>query len=184
MHRTLIVLRTITRVVAAVLFLGGASLHLRRLDPVTGLVLPEWLKPAGMVLLLTGELLFYSAAECSVHQALSQPSVCRPGSRFCSSRSFYFSFCAGSGSKSTLIAFGTGYALRQNGRVSFTAGVGSAGEVFAALFVDFQIVGDILAVRTIANNQSIRWMAKAEVFHEILQCCEYVKVKQVQSASP
>jgi protein-S-isoprenylcysteine O-methyltransferase Ste14 len=54
MRRTLIVLWTITRVVAAVLFLGWASLHLRRLDPVTGLVLPEWLKPAGMVLLLTG----------------------------------------------------------------------------------------------------------------------------------
>jgi hypothetical protein len=29
-------------------------LHLRRLDPVTGLVLPERLKPAGTVLVLTG----------------------------------------------------------------------------------------------------------------------------------
>lgn len=54
MYRTLIALWTITRVVATVLFLGWASLRLRRLDPFTGLVLPEWLKPAGMVLLLTG----------------------------------------------------------------------------------------------------------------------------------
>lgn len=55
MHRTLIVLWTITRIVAAVLLLGWASLYLRRLDPpVTGLVLPEWLKPAGILLLLTG----------------------------------------------------------------------------------------------------------------------------------
>ena len=54
MYRTLIVLWTITRVVATVLFLGWASLRLRRLDPFTGLVLPEWLKPAGVVLLLTG----------------------------------------------------------------------------------------------------------------------------------
>ena len=54
MRRTLIVLWTITRVVAAVLFLGWASLQLRRLDPVIGLVLPEWLKLAGMVLLLAG----------------------------------------------------------------------------------------------------------------------------------
>ncbi|MGC1786898.1 MAG: isoprenylcysteine carboxylmethyltransferase family protein [Terriglobales bacterium] len=54
MHRTVVVLWTITRVVAAVLFLGWASLHLRRLDPVIGLVLPEWLEPAGMTLLLAG----------------------------------------------------------------------------------------------------------------------------------
>jgi protein-S-isoprenylcysteine O-methyltransferase Ste14 len=54
MRRTLVVLWTVTRVVATVLFLGWASLHLRRLDPVTGLVLPEGLKPAGMMLLLTG----------------------------------------------------------------------------------------------------------------------------------
>ena len=54
MRRTLVVLWTVTRVVATVLFLGWASLHLRRLDPVIGPVLPEWLKPVGMVLLLTG----------------------------------------------------------------------------------------------------------------------------------
>ena len=54
MHRKLIVFWTITRVVAAVLFMGWASLRLRRLDPVIGLVLPEWLKPAGMVLLFAG----------------------------------------------------------------------------------------------------------------------------------
>jgi protein-S-isoprenylcysteine O-methyltransferase Ste14 len=54
MHRTPIVLWTLTRVVAAVLFMVWASLHLRRLDPVIGVVLPEWLKPAGMVLLLAG----------------------------------------------------------------------------------------------------------------------------------
>ncbi|MGC2193833.1 MAG: hypothetical protein WA628_04095 [Terriglobales bacterium] len=51
----------------------------------------------------------------------------------------------------------------------FTAGVGSADEVFTALFVDFQIVGDAFAVRTMTKNQSIRGMVKAEVFHEILQ---------------
>jgi hypothetical protein len=38
------------------------------------------------------------------------------------------------------------------------AGVGSAGEVLTSMFVDFQIVGDVFAVRTITKNQSIRWM--------------------------
>jgi hypothetical protein len=40
----------------------------------------------------------------------------------------------------------------------FTAGVGSTGEIFASVFVDFQIVGDAFAVRAITKNQSIRWM--------------------------
>jgi hypothetical protein len=65
--------------------------------------------------------------------------------------------------------------------MSFTAGVGSAGKILAAVFVDFQIVGDILAVRTIANNQSIRWMAKAEVFHEILQVARVLEQTQAQT---
>jgi hypothetical protein len=47
--------------------------------------------------------------------------------------------------------------------------VGSAGEGFASVLVDFQIVGDVFAVRTTAKNQSIRWMVKAKVFDEILQ---------------
>jgi len=51
----------------------------------------------------------------------------------------------------------------------FTAGVGSAGEVFASVFVDFQVVGDIFAVQAVTKNQSIRWMVKAKVFHEIPQ---------------
>ena len=54
MHRTLIALWTVTRVVATVVFLGWASLHLRKLDPVIGFVLPGWLKPAGIVLLFMG----------------------------------------------------------------------------------------------------------------------------------
>jgi hypothetical protein len=40
------------RVVAAVVFAGWAASHLRLLDRVIGLELPEWLKPAGMALLL------------------------------------------------------------------------------------------------------------------------------------
>jgi len=51
----------------------------------------------------------------------------------------------------------------------FTAGVGSANEVFTALLVEFQIIGDVFAVRTITKNQSIRWMLKPKVFHEVLQ---------------
>jgi len=60
-----------------------------------------------------------------------------------------------------------GCALRQNCGMSFTAGVGSAGEVFASVLVDFQIVGDVFAVQAITKNQSIRWMVEAKVFHEI-----------------
>jgi hypothetical protein len=51
----------------------------------------------------------------------------------------------------------------------FAAGVGSAGEVFASLFVDFQVVGDIIALRPIAKDQAIRGMVKAKVFHAVLQ---------------
>jgi len=42
------------RVAAVVLFVGWAALHLRVLDHTFGVRLPEWLKPAGMVLLLVG----------------------------------------------------------------------------------------------------------------------------------
>jgi protein-S-isoprenylcysteine O-methyltransferase Ste14 len=52
--RIAVVVWTISRVVAAVLVAGWAALHLRLLDRVIGLGLPEWLKPAGMVLLLVG----------------------------------------------------------------------------------------------------------------------------------
>ena len=54
MSRVPVVIWTILRVVAAVLFLGWAALRLRLLDRVIGVVLPEWLKPAGMALLLVG----------------------------------------------------------------------------------------------------------------------------------
>jgi protein-S-isoprenylcysteine O-methyltransferase Ste14 len=54
MGRVVVVIWTILRVVAAVLFLGWATLHLRPLDRVIGVGLPEWLKPAGMALLLVG----------------------------------------------------------------------------------------------------------------------------------
>lgn len=47
-------LRMTSRVVAAVVFAGWAASHLRLLDRVIGLGLPEWLKPAGMALLLVG----------------------------------------------------------------------------------------------------------------------------------
>jgi predicted signal transduction protein with EAL and GGDEF domain len=51
----------------------------------------------------------------------------------------------------------------------FTAGVGSADEVLPSMFVDFQIIGDVLALRTIAKNHLIRWMVHAKVFHGVLQ---------------
>ena len=54
MSRPLVVVWTIARLVTAVLFVGWASLHLRLLDGVIDLRLPEWLKPAGTVLLLVG----------------------------------------------------------------------------------------------------------------------------------
>jgi hypothetical protein len=51
----------------------------------------------------------------------------------------------------------------------FAAGVGSADSVFKPPFVDFLIVGNVFAIRTITKNQSIRWMVNPKVFHEILQ---------------
>jgi protein-S-isoprenylcysteine O-methyltransferase Ste14 len=52
--RIAVVVWTILRVVAAVLVAGWAALHLRLLDRVIGLGLPEWLKPAGMVPIVVG----------------------------------------------------------------------------------------------------------------------------------
>jgi hypothetical protein len=54
MGRVAVVIWTILRVVAAVLILGWAALHLRPLDRVIGVGFPEWLKPAGMVLHVVG----------------------------------------------------------------------------------------------------------------------------------
>jgi hypothetical protein len=51
----------------------------------------------------------------------------------------------------------------------FAAGVASAGEVFASLFVDFQIVGDVLALPPSAKDQAIRRMVKTKEFHGVLQ---------------
>jgi hypothetical protein len=33
------------------------------------------------------------------------------------------------------------------------------------MFVDFQIIGDVFALRTVTKDESIRWMIKPEVFH-------------------
>jgi protein-S-isoprenylcysteine O-methyltransferase Ste14 len=52
--RVSVVVWTILRVAAAVLFVGWAALHLRVLDRIFGVTLPEWLKPAGIVLLFAG----------------------------------------------------------------------------------------------------------------------------------
>jgi protein-S-isoprenylcysteine O-methyltransferase Ste14 len=54
MSRIAVVIWTILRVIAAVLFAGWAALHLRVLDSVFGVRLPQWIKPVGIVLLLTG----------------------------------------------------------------------------------------------------------------------------------
>jgi protein-S-isoprenylcysteine O-methyltransferase Ste14 len=54
MRRVPVVIWTIARVAAAVLFAGWASLHLRRLDGFLGVGLPEWVKPLGIVLLVVG----------------------------------------------------------------------------------------------------------------------------------
>ncbi len=42
------------------------------------------------------------------------------------------------------------------------------------MFVDFQIIGDVSALRTVTKDESIRWMVKPEVFHEGLQPSESV----------
>ena len=44
------------------------------------------------------------------------------------------------------------------------------------MFVDFQIIGDDLALRTVTKDESIRWMVKSEVFHEGLQRSESATV--------
>jgi protein-S-isoprenylcysteine O-methyltransferase Ste14 len=54
MSRVAVVVWTILRVVAAVLLLGWAALHLRVLDHTFGVRLPEWFKPVGIVLLCVG----------------------------------------------------------------------------------------------------------------------------------
>jgi protein-S-isoprenylcysteine O-methyltransferase Ste14 len=54
MNRVPVVIWTLLRVVAAVLLVGWAALHLRVLDGVFGVRRPEWLEPAGVVLLFVG----------------------------------------------------------------------------------------------------------------------------------
>jgi len=53
--------------------------------------------------------------------------------------------------------------------VLFTSGVGSAGKSLPSLLVHFQIVCDVVAIRMMAENQSIWWMFKAKIFHGVLQ---------------
>ena len=74
MSRVPVVIWTILRVVAAVLFLGWAALRLRLLDCVIGVVLPEWLKPAGMALLLVGGVVVLLCGGMPRRRVLSQPS--------------------------------------------------------------------------------------------------------------
>jgi hypothetical protein len=50
--------------------------------------------------------------------------------------------------------------------MSFTSGVRGTGEVLGSLFVDFQVICNVFAVWPIANNQSVRWMDKAEELHK------------------
>jgi len=33
------------------------------------------------------------------------------------------------------------------------------------MFVDFQIIGNVFALRTVTKDKSIRWMVKPEIFH-------------------
>jgi protein-S-isoprenylcysteine O-methyltransferase Ste14 len=54
MNRVPVVIWTMLRVAAAVLFVGWAALRLRVLDGVIGMRLPEWLKPAGIAMLFVG----------------------------------------------------------------------------------------------------------------------------------
>jgi protein-S-isoprenylcysteine O-methyltransferase Ste14 len=54
MSRIAVVIWTILRVAAAVLCVGCAALHLRVLDHIFGGRLPQWLKPPGIALLLSG----------------------------------------------------------------------------------------------------------------------------------
>jgi hypothetical protein len=43
--------------------------------------------------------------------------------------------------------------------------VGGTQAVLASMFVDFQVIGDVFAFRTVTEDESIRWMVKPEVFH-------------------
>jgi predicted lysophospholipase L1 biosynthesis ABC-type transport system permease subunit len=54
--------------------------------------------------------------------------------------------------------------------------VSSAHKILATLFVDFQIVGDVFAVRAIAKNQSVLWMIKSKIFHLKASSDEVCKV--------
>jgi len=47
-----------------------------------------------------------------------------------------------------------------------TAGVGCAEQVFAASFLEFEVVSYFFAIRMIAKNQSIRWVFKPKAFHD------------------
>jgi len=49
-----VIIWTVLRVAAAVLFVGWAALHLRVLDDIFGVSLPEWFKPVGSVLICVG----------------------------------------------------------------------------------------------------------------------------------
>jgi hypothetical protein len=45
------------------------------------------------------------------------------------------------------------------------AGVSRAGKVLPAMFVDFEIISDLLAVRVITKKQAIRWMCQTKILH-------------------
>jgi hypothetical protein len=47
-----------------------------------------------------------------------------------------------------------------------TTGVSRADELFAASFIEFEIVGYFSAVRMVTNDKSIRWVLKPKAFHE------------------
>jgi hypothetical protein len=51
--------------------------------------------------------------------------------------------------------------------VLLTTGVSRADEVLAASFIEFEIVGYFSAVRMVTNDESIRWVLKPKVFHEV-----------------
>jgi len=72
----------------------------------------------------------------------------------------------GSGAAST--PFGAGYGGRQSQSMPFAARVGRADKLFPPMLVDFQIISDLLAVRTTTKNCLIQWVVKAKVFHAIL----------------
>jgi hypothetical protein len=51
--------------------------------------------------------------------------------------------------------------------VLLTTGVSRADEVLAASFIEFEIVGYFSAVKMVTNDESIRWVLKPKVFHEV-----------------